>query len=188
MDVIELLETAALLVPEDTATDDDLTVHDVWDLLAHDQWETALNLLEAHAGGRPLPLTLWEQLAHEADRLHLERSTAWCHWRVRETRNGMIRAHLTLGARSTPIPGHGVLRPVWDIGNLSPTGDPAVDIAALWIENTRFLEPGDRATARLVPLTPTQWQHVRPGQHITLHEGRPAIATAVVTEVHLPTT
>ncbi|MCX5587378.1 hypothetical protein ACFV0H_09485 [Streptomyces erythrochromogenes] len=187
MDVIKLLETAALLTPEETATGNDLTGRDVWELLAHDEWETALTLLEDVRNARPLPLTSWEQLADAAQQLHLERSTAWCHWRAAETRNGMIRADLTLGARTTPIPGHGVLRPVWDIGNLSPTGDPAVNIAALWLENTRFLEPGDRATARLVPLTPTQWQHVRPGQRITLHEGRPAIATAVVTEVHLPT-
>ncbi|MFG2338326.1 hypothetical protein [Streptomyces yangpuensis] len=55
-----------------------------------------------------------------------------------------------------------------------------MNIAALRLENTRFPEPGDRATAHLRPLTPTQWQHVRPGQHITLHEGRPTIATATL--------
>ncbi|KOU11236.1 MULTISPECIES: hypothetical protein [unclassified Streptomyces] len=188
MDVVELLEAATLLTPEETATDNDLTVRDVWDLLAHDEWETALTMLEGAGNARPLPLAFWERLADAARQLHLDHSTAWCHWRASEIRNGMIRADLTLGARGAPVPGHGILRPVWDIGNLSPTGEPAVNVAALWLENTRSLAPGDRATARLVPLTPTQWQHVRPGRRITMHEGRPAIATAVVTEVHLPTT
>ncbi|WP_053687447.1 hypothetical protein [Streptomyces sp. IGB124] len=54
MDVIELLEAAALLTPEETATDNDLTVRDVRDLLAHDEWETALTMLEgAGATGGP---------------------------------------------------------------------------------------------------------------------------------------
>ncbi|MEV7511502.1 hypothetical protein AB0O57_26450 [Streptomyces sp. NPDC091201] len=187
MDVIELLESAALLTPEATATPDDLTAHDIWDLLAHDDWETALNLLEDHADAPPPPLAFWERLATAAQELHLEAGTAWCHWRAAETRNGMIRADLTLGARGAPIPGRGTLRPLWDIGNRSPTGAPAVDIAGLWVEHTPTLAPGERATVRLVPLTPARWTHVRPGQRITLHEGRPALATALVTEVHLRT-
>lgn len=94
MDVVELLESACLLVPEEAATENDISVQDVWDHLAHDElahdeWQTALNLLEEPGDGQPLPLTLWEQLAEAAGRLGFERSAAWCHWRCSEIRNGM---------------------------------------------------------------------------------------------------
>ncbi|CAM5347116.1 hypothetical protein SHIRM173S_00634 [Streptomyces hirsutus] len=46
MDVPELLEAASLLVPEETATENDITVRDIWDYLVHDEWEIALDLLE----------------------------------------------------------------------------------------------------------------------------------------------
>ncbi|MFI8520045.1 TnsA-like heteromeric transposase endonuclease subunit [Streptomyces sp. NPDC085481] len=92
-------------------------------------------------------------------------------------RNGVIRADLTLrpaaeARRTTPISGAAVLRPMWDIGHLSPTGGRAVSIASLCVENMPVLEPGGRATVRLVPLTPSQWTHVQPGQRITMHEDR----------------
>ncbi|EFE64998.1 conserved hypothetical protein [Streptomyces viridosporus ATCC 14672] len=151
MDVIELLESASLLVPEEVATDSDITVRDVWDYLAQDEWQIALSLLEELGDGHPLPLAFWEQLAEAAERFRLERSATWCHWRCSEIRNGMIRADLTLRSaaearRRTPIPGHGVLRPMWDIGRLSPTGDASVSMAGLWVEGMPFLEPGGRAT------------------------------------------
>ncbi|MGX1365110.1 hypothetical protein RKD19_000469 [Streptomyces canus] len=192
MDVTELLESASLLVPEEAATENDISVQDVWDYLAHDEWQVALNLLEELGDGRPLPLTFWEQLAEAAEQLGAERSVAWCHWRCSEMRNGVIRADLTLrpaaeARRKTPISGHGVLRPLWDIGNLSPTGDASVSIAGLWVEDAPVLEPGGRATVRLVPLTPTHWTHVKAGQQINMHEDRTVAGTAVVLEVHLPT-
>ncbi len=191
VDIIELLESAALLVPEEAATPHDVTARDVWDCLAHDDWRTALNLLEECGDGRPLPLTFWEQAAVAAEQLCLRRSAAWCHWRAAETRNGMVRAELTLrpaaeARRSTPIPGHGVLRPMWDIGNLSPTGGAAVSIAGLWVEDVPFLEPGGRATVRLVPLTPSHWRHVEAGLRITMHEDRTAAGTALVLEARPP--
>jgi hypothetical protein len=191
MDVIELLESASLLVPEEVATENDISVRDVWDHLAHDEWQTALSLLEELGDGQPLPLAFWEQLAGAAEELGFERSAAWCHWRWSEIRNGMIRADLTLrppaeARRRSPIPGHGVLRPMWDIGNLSPTGGAAVSIAGLWVEDMPSLEPGGRATVRLIPLTPTHWTHVRAGRQITMHEDRTVAGTAVVLEVRLP--
>lgn len=192
MDVTELLESASLLVPEGVATENDISVQDIWDYLAHDEWQIALSLLEELGDGQPLPLTFWEQLAEAAEQLGLERSAAWCHWRRSEIRNGMIRADLTLrppteARRKTPISGHGVLRPMWDIGNLSPTGAASVSIAGLWVEDMLVLEPGGRATVRLVPLTPTHWTHVKTGQQINMHEDRTVAGTAVVLEVHLPT-
>ncbi|MFE2227641.1 hypothetical protein [Streptomyces kronopolitis] len=191
MDVPELLESASLLVPEETATENDITVRDVWDYLAHDEWEIALGLLEELGDGRSIPLAFWEKLAEAAEQLRLERSAAWCHWRCSEIRNGVIRADLKLrpageGRRTTSISGTGVLRPMWDIGHLLPTGERAVSIAALWVESMPILEPGGQATVRLVPLTPSHWTHVQPGQQITMHEDRTVAGTAVVSEVHRP--
>ncbi|MFF9555113.1 hypothetical protein ACF1DY_04700 [Streptomyces albus] len=191
MDVTELLESASLLVPEESATENDLTVRDVRDHLVRDEWQTALNLLEELGDGRPLPLSFWEQLAEAAEQLRLERSAAWCRWRSSEIRNGTVRADLTLrpaakARRRTPVPGHGVLRPMWDIGNPSPTGGAAVSIAGLWIEDLPFLEPGGRATVRLLPLTPSHWRHVEAGQRIRMHEDRTVAGTAVVLEVRPP--
>ncbi|MEU3356025.1 hypothetical protein [Streptomyces sp. NPDC037389] len=191
MDVPGLLEAASLLVPESTATDDDLTVRDVWDCLVRDDWEFALNLLEEHRGGPALPLAFWETLADAAGRLRMERSTAWCRWRAYETRNGVIRAELALAEdpqRRTPVPGAGVLRPLWDIGHRTPTGETAFAIASLWVEGKDALEPGGRATIRIAPLTPSLWGHLRPGQPFTMHEQRPVAGTAVVLEVRPPVT
>jgi len=193
MDVPELLESASLLVPEDTATENDITVRDIWDYLVHDEWELALSLLEELGDGHPLPLASWEKLAEAAEHLRLERSAAWCRWRCSEIRNGVIRADLTLrpaaeARRKTPISGAGVLRPMWDIGHLSPTGGRAVSIAALWVENMPILEPGGRATVRLVPLTPFHWAHLQPGRQIAMHEDRTVAGTAVILEVHSPAT
>ncbi|MFD3472825.1 hypothetical protein ACFWWM_42195 [Streptomyces sp. NPDC058682] len=191
MDVTELLESASLLVPEEVATENDISVRDVWDCLAHDEWQIALSLLEELGDGHPLPLTFWEQLAEAAEQLRLKRSATWCHWRCSEIRNGVIRADLMLrpaaeARRKTPISGHGVLWPMWDIGNLSPTGGTSVSIARLWVEDVPVLEPGGRATVRLIPLTPTDWAHVEAGQRINMHENRTVAGTAVVLEVHLP--
>ncbi|MEU4205957.1 hypothetical protein [Streptomyces sp. NPDC045470] len=193
MDVPELLESASLLVPEESATENDITVRDIWDYLVHDQWETALGLLEELGDPRSLPLAFWEKLAEAAEQFRLERSAAWCYWRCSEIRNGMIRADLTLrpaaeARRTTPISGAGVLRPMWDIGHLSPAGGCAVSIAALWVENMPSLEPGGRAMVRLVPLTPSHWTHVQPGQQITMHEDRTVAGTARILEVHSPAT
>ncbi|MFE0580691.1 hypothetical protein [Streptomyces sp. NPDC058874] len=191
MHVTELLEAASLLVPEELATENDLTVLDVWDYLAHDEWRTAVGLLEELGDGPPLPSAFWEQLAEAAEQLGFEQSRAWCHWRCAEIRNGMVRADLTLrptteARRRTPISGHGVLRPLWDIGNLSPTGGVAVSIAGLWVEDMPLLQPGGRATVRLVPLTPAHWTHVETGQQIQMYEDRTVAGTAVVLEVHPP--
>ncbi|WP_190025142.1 hypothetical protein [Streptomyces hiroshimensis] len=201
MDVTRLLEAASLLVPEAVATGNDITVGDVWDLLVRDEWDIALSLLEelgeGEGGGegegdrRPLPPAFWESLAGAAEQLYMERSAAWCHWRVYETRHGVIRADLTLrpaaeSRRTTPVPGAGVLRPVWDIGHRSPTGGPAVNVARLWVEGRPALEPGGRSLVRLAPLDPSQWRHLAPGRRITMHEGRDAVGTATVVEVRRP--
>ncbi|SFL22718.1 hypothetical protein [Streptomyces pini] len=191
MDVPKLLEAAFLLVPEETVTENDITINDVWGYLTHDEWEVALELLEELGGVHPLPLSFWETLATAAEQMRLEKSAAWCHWRCYETRNGIIRADLTLrpaseSRRQTPFSGAGVLRPMWDIGNRTPTGEPALNIAALWVEFTPSLGPGERSAVRLAPLDPSQWQHLQPGQVIAMHEDRTVAGTAVVLEVLPP--
>lgn len=116
-EVHELLQAASLLVPEAAATENDITVNDVWDYLAHDEWEVALAVLEELGGGPALPLAFWVTLAEAAERLRLPRSTAWCRWRCAEVRNGVVCADLELrpaaeARRTMPIDGAGVLRPM----------------------------------------------------------------------------
>lgn len=49
-----------------------------------------------------------------------------------------------------------------------------------------LLEPGGRATVRLVPLTPSHWTHVQPGQRIIMYDDEIVAGTAVVLEVGRP--
>ncbi|MDQ8705214.1 hypothetical protein RCO28_22335 [Streptomyces sp. LHD-70] len=191
VDVIEILQGASLLVPEAQAGADDLTVSDVWEHLSDDAWDVAVALLEELGGAPPLPPSFWQELATAAGQLHLPRSAAWCRWRADEAVHGIVRADLTLAPegesrRRTPLPGAGVLRPMWRIGHRTPQGEPVLDIAALWVESVPFLEPGGRATVRLAPLVPPRWRHLRPGQVITLHEDNSTAGTAVVLDVRPP--
>ncbi|NYH51074.1 hypothetical protein HNR06_000663 [Nocardiopsis arvandica] len=188
MDVPKLLESAALLVPEDVATENDMTLNDVWEYLAHDEWEVALGLLEELVDATSRPLGFWETLATAAEQMQLARSAAWCRWRCYEDRNGVIRADLALlpaneTQRQEPVPGAGVLRPMWNIGNRTSTGGPVLDVARLWVESMPFLEPGAQASVRLAPLDPSRWQRLESGHVITMHEGRSPAGTAVVLDV-----
>ncbi|MGW4695247.1 hypothetical protein ACWEO1_23025 [Kitasatospora cineracea] len=189
MDVLELLEGAGLLAPGAAADPNDPTVLDVWDLLAHDGWETVLTLLEEPGTNPPIPPERWAELAAAAEQLHLAHSAAWCHWRYCEARDDLvIRAELALpplgeGPRTTPFGGAGVMRPLWDIGQHTPDGGPNLAIARLWAEHTATLGPGERATVRLGPLIPARWRDLRPGRRITMHEGQPVVATATVLDV-----
>jgi hypothetical protein len=189
VDVPRLLKAASQLVPEEIASEHNVTVNDVWEYLTEDEWEMALGLLEELGDVQPLPLSFWETLASAAEQMQLERSAAWCRWRCKETRNGIIRADLTLrpateAGRQTPMSGAGVLRPLWNIGNRTPTGEPALNVAQLWVEFTPFLEPGGQASVRLAPLDPSQWQQLQVGQVITMHEAQSVTGSAVVVEVH----
>ncbi|MDX3764831.1 MULTISPECIES: hypothetical protein [unclassified Streptomyces] len=191
MDVVGILEAAALLVPEGVATDNDVTVSDVWDYLAHDEWEVAFDLLEELGDGWTAPKGFWEQLERVAVMLGLERSREWCRWRGTETRVGVIRADLVLlptgeTFRRAPIPGAGVLRPMWDIGHRREGGASDLDIACVWVEFGPDLVPGARAPVRLLPLTPARWRHLIPGDRITLYETAVGGGSASILEVHPP--
>ncbi|MCX4770096.1 hypothetical protein [Streptomyces sp. NBC_01285] len=191
MDVVEILEAAALLVPEDVATGNDLTVSDVWDHLVHDEWEVALDLLQELGDGWTAPTGFWERLGRSAQMLGFEWSREWCWWRDAETREGMIRADLVLRPagqtfRRTPVPGAGVLRPMWDIGNRRHDGEPKLDIARVWVEFAPGLPPGGRAPVRLLPLDPGRWCRLVPGDRITLYECAEAGGTATILETRPP--
>ncbi|MFI1222497.1 MULTISPECIES: hypothetical protein [unclassified Streptomyces] len=191
MDVVGILEAASMLVPESVATDNDVTVLDVWDYLAHDEWEVALDLLQDLGDAWTAPVGFWEDLARAAGELGFERSREWCWWRETETRSGVIRADLTLrpageGLRRTPIPGGGVLRPMWDTGERGDGGAPGLDIARVWVEFARELEVGARAPVRLLPLDPARWTHLVPGDRITLYETAVPGGTATILEVRPP--
>lgn len=191
MDVVGILEAAALLVPQGVATENEITVSDVWDYLAHDEWEVALDLLEELGDEWTAPTGFWEELERAAGAMGLERSRAWCQWRGTETRAGVIRAELALRPagetfRRTPIPGAGVLRPMWDIGNVRGDGAPELDIALVWVEFAADLSPGDRAPVRLLPLAPERWGHLAPGDLITMYETSATGGTARVLEVQSP--
>lgn len=104
MDVPKLLEAACLLVPEEIATEGDITVKDVWEHLTRDEWEVALGLLEELGDRRPLPPGFWETLAGAAEQLRLERSPAWCHWRGYETRHGILAERRRVPSCSGVVP------------------------------------------------------------------------------------
>ncbi|WP_030963158.1 hypothetical protein [Streptomyces sp. NRRL S-378] len=192
MDVVAMLEAAALLVPQGAAGEGDVTVADVWDCLAHDEWEVALGLLEELGQGWTAPAGFWEELGRAAAMLGLARSEAWCRWREYEDRAGVVRAQLTLepvggsSFRRTPMPGAGVMRPLWDIGSRRPDGAPDLHVACMWVEYAHELAPGERAVVRLLPLTPERWRHLAPGDRIALHETAVPGGTGTVLEVRPP--
>ncbi|HEV2069751.1 MAG TPA: hypothetical protein VGR26_08160 [Acidimicrobiales bacterium] len=53
--------------------------------------------------------------------------------------------------------------------------------APIVLENVEKLDPGEEAVARIHPVAPEYWEHVRPGTRIYAHEGRRPVGEAVVT-------
>ncbi|MFF3671327.1 hypothetical protein [Microtetraspora malaysiensis] len=174
-----LLLKAAQFCPADVRTEEaGISVADVLEYLEHDEWETALLLLEDLGDAYPQPPEFWTLLADAARLMWLESHVVWCEWRRGEARTGAFRAELCLlrtedGGRATPIPAGGLLRPMWDIGRRTPDGEPPLSIASLWIEGRAPLEPGGCTSVRLLPLTPDHWKHLKAGDVITMHEMRP---------------
>ncbi|MEV4320838.1 hypothetical protein AB0J37_01255 [Microbispora rosea] len=189
-----LLLKAARLCPADVRTEENgIGVADVLEYLKHDEWETALLLLEELGDAHPQPPEFWNLLADAARLMWLSGDVAWCEWRRAEARNGAIRAELCLasaenGGRTTPVaPGEG-LRPMWDIGRLTPDGEPQLSIAFLWVEGRDPLAPGGCSPVRLLPLTFEHWRHLKPGDLITMHEMRPPAGTARIVQIMQPVT
>ena len=191
MNVAELLSAAIDLATDGFQTDAGLTIDDIQRDLDLTEWELALGMLEDVSDEYPQTVRFWQLLAEAAELMRLDRSVAWCHWRAYESANGMIRADLVLatpeeGERRSAIPGAGVLRPMWDIGLRTSTGEPDLAIARIWVEFAPALEPGQNGSIRLAPLTPQLWRHLTPGDLITMHEVAAPTGVAEIVSVLPP--
>jgi hypothetical protein len=192
MDIPDPLRQAAGMVPQSATSEAGTTAADAIEYLDHNEYEIALDILtdlgEVYAAGT----VFWNLLAAAAAEMNLHHAEAWCHWREAETRCGVIRADLQLldpaqpGARRTPVPGDGILRPLWNIGLVMPEGYPDLRVARIWVEQAPKLEPGARGPIRLAPLSPNGWRHLQPGDQITMHEQAPPAGTATITQTTFP--
>jgi hypothetical protein len=182
VDVPGLLRQAAGALP------DWVPRADLDEYLGRGEWDLALDVLLDRGDDYPATTLFWQVLEEAAHRMGLGRSAAWCAWRRREVLHGVIRAELRLvpGARHSPIPGAGLLRPLWDIGLVTPAGAADLAVALIWVEFAPELPPGGSGPVRLAPLTAVRWHHLRPGDRITMHERRPVGGTATITEAVFP--
>nr|WP_138968353.1 hypothetical protein [Streptomyces sp. YIM 121038] len=190
-DAFTLLRQAVDVLPEGAMAENGQTVGDVRKEIELQEWEMALDVLIEIADVHPVSITFWEMLSEAARQMMLDRSRRWCEWRGWEAKHGTIRATLTLlgadeGGRQSAFSGDGQLRPLWDIGHRTADGQQDLNIARLWVEFEPQLGPGETADVRLAPLQPEQWQHLKPGDVITMHEARPAAGIAEIIEVLPP--
>lgn len=165
-----------------------MTAADAREYLDHNEWEVALELLaDLYEGWRP-PVQWWDLLIEAADLMRMTDTVTWCHWGRWESIHGVIRAELCLlahaeGGRMTAIASRGILRPLWDIGQHTATGQPDLRVARMWVEHAPELAPGATGSIRLAPLVPPDWRGLQPGQAITMHEGMPIMGTGIIVEV-----
>ncbi|MEV6867258.1 hypothetical protein AB0M44_40490 [Streptosporangium subroseum] len=75
---------------------------------------------------------------------------------------------------------------MWNIGLVAPEDEPLLGIARFWVEGRDPLKPGECRSVRLLPLTFEHWRHLREGDVITMHEMRPRVGTALITEIISP--
>ena len=167
------------------------TVADAWEYLQHNEWEVALDILADLDEGWAVTTEWWDLLIEAAEMMWLAEPAGWCRWRRWEAVHGVVRAELRLvpaaeGGRRLPMPGHGVLRPLWDIGRRSAAGDPELHVARIWVEGAPELAAGGCGVVRLAPLTPVNWRALRPGQTIAMHERMPVAGIATVIETSVP--
>ncbi|MGW1028863.1 hypothetical protein ACWD4J_35165 [Streptomyces sp. NPDC002577] len=168
-----------------------VTVGDVREEIACQEWEMVLDLLIEIGDVHPVSVNFWELLAEAARQMMLDRSRRWCEWRGWEVQRGTFRARLSLlgaeeGGRQSAFSGDGRLRPLWDIGNRTADGKRDLNIATLWVEFAEELGPGETADVRLAPLFPEKWRHLKRGHVITMYEARPVAGTATIIEVVPP--
>ena len=186
-----LIRQAVDLLPEDATAENGVTVKEVREDIARQEWEMALGVLIEIGDFHPVSGEFWEFLAEAARQMMLDRSRRWCQWRGWEVQHGTVRATLSLlgpeeGGRRSAFSGDGRLRPLWDIGRRTAGGEPDLRIARLWVEFAEGLGPGETADVRLAPLGPEQWRHLTCQDVITMHEARPVVGTAVIIEVLRP--
>ncbi|GAA0404137.1 hypothetical protein AB0875_26490 [Micromonospora gifhornensis] len=178
------------MVPANATNEAGVTVADIVDYLGYNEWGVALDLL-ADLDGWPADAQWWDLLIEAAELMWLPDTATWCRWRRWESIHGIIRAQLTLvpaaeGGRQTPVPGKGVLRPLWHIGQYLPEGQPNFRVARIWVEYAPELAPGATGSVRLAPLALDGWRDLRPDQTITMHEDRSVQATATIIGVSIP--
>jgi hypothetical protein len=191
VDTAELLRRAAGLVPADARSHAEHTVADALEYLRYNEWEVALGLLLDFPDSSWESIEFWDLLEQAAQQMRLDREGAWCRWRRTEIRSGVIRAELELaapaaGGRHTPVPGPGVLRPMWDLGRPRPDSPTGWQVAAIWVEHAPELQPGTTGPVRLLPGSPVEWRHLKPGDLITMHESQARVGIAMLTETTPP--
>lgn len=190
-DAFTLLRRAVDLLSADAVAENGQTVGDVREDIGRQEWEIVLGVLIEIGDVHPVSVDFWELLAEASRQMMLDRSRRWCEWRAWEVRHGTVRVTMSLaggeeGRRRTAFSGDGRLRPMWDIGNRTVGGERELSIARLWVEYAEKLGPGETADARLAPLRPEQWRHLKCGDVITMYEARPIAGTATVIEVLPP--
>lgn len=84
------------------------------------------------------------------------------------------------GGRRTPILSD--YRPSWNLGNLWE-GEPALNDGRVFLEDREQLAPGEEGAARLLPMAPQFWAHVREGMELPMQEGPKVVGSATVTAV-----
>ncbi|MFG3437794.1 hypothetical protein ACGF0J_11190 [Nonomuraea sp. NPDC047897] len=186
-----LLKAAHLCLAGASGEEAAISATRVMEYVKGGDWETALLLLEDLGDAHPQSPEFWELLADAARLLWLKEDAHWYAWRGSEARVGAFRAGLHLlpaedGGRSMPLLPRGRLEFLWDIGHRTSEGALSVSFAFLWIERRDPLQTGGSAPVRLLPLTPEHWRHLQPGDSITMHEARPPVGTALITEVIPP--
>ncbi|MGW0434976.1 hypothetical protein ACWDV4_20855 [Micromonospora sp. NPDC003197] len=188
MNVPELLRSAAGQVPLTATGAAGASVLDANEYLEYAEWEIAFDILVELGDGYHAEAAFWELLAEAARLMGRSRTERWCHWRRFEAVHGVLRANLQLvdpdaaGGRRTPISGGGHYRPLWDIGDVTATGDPELYVARIWVEDQPILRPGGKGVVRLAPLSPRPWRRLVAGDVIAMHERMPVAGVATVIE------
>lgn len=100
----------------------------------------------------------------------------------------MSPLHFKVSLTLTPTAEGGRRRPMGrthmflcDIGGTF-RGQPVFCDARFMVDGGRGLAPGEEGVARVDPLSPELWEHVRPGMRFTVHDRRPAVGSGVVLE------
>lgn len=187
-----MFRTALDLATPGFRTDAGRGADDVRDDIRLTEWEMALSVLADMSDAHPQSAEFWQCLEHIARLMHDDGIAAWCRWRCQESLNGLIRADLVLaapedGGRRSALPGDGTLRPMWDIGLRTTTGETALASARVRVEFATSIGPGQQGSIRLAPLDPPQWRNLATGDVITMHEANALAGIAEITEILPPT-
>ncbi len=112
VEVSELLDRAAAMVPGTATTAMGDAVGDVQELPACYGWDVALGDLVDLGDAFPATTDYWDCLTGAAEQLYLGQILRWCWWRRAESIQGVIRADLRMvptaeGGRRSALPGCG---------------------------------------------------------------------------------